>query len=91
MPSHTLTGCQAHAASWDTRRHAMAGKGPTGGYKSTYYCIVIKISTHAYSCLLGLTASSAVPQEAMRKLAEEKHKPKVEKNNFKCPKCHRVG
>ena len=27
----------------------------------------------------------------MRKLAEETHKPKVEKNNFKCPKCHRVG
>lgn len=29
-------------------------------------------------------------QEAMRRLAEETHKPKVQKNNFKCPKCHRV-
>lgn len=40
---------------------------------------------HGYS----LAALPAL-QEAMRRLAEEKHKPKVEKNNFKCPKCHRV-
>ena len=34
--------------------------------------------------------SSRPAQEAMRRLAEEQNRPRVERNNFKCSKCHRV-
>ncbi|KAH7617532.1 putative Tyrosine-protein kinase BAZ1B [Nannochloris sp. 'desiccata'] len=39
-----------------------------------------------------LAAVEAAQAEAMRKLAEQKSKKgELEKNNFKCPKCHRVA
>jgi hypothetical protein len=37
-----------------------------------------------------LAAVEAAQAEAMRRLAEQKSKARVGRNNFKCPKCHRV-
>lgn len=37
-----------------------------------------------------LAAMEAAQADAMRRLAEQKSKARVGRNNFKCPKCHRV-
>ncbi len=65
---------------------------PVAGHGSLEHCACIAISFELLN--LGYFLLPQMDEAALfhqQRLAAEAGRPKVERNNFKCPKCHRVN